>query len=195
MNKGEEKRSKHWRKWAEVRNKTEIAGLITKLEHQAEHDEKTGLYNERGWKRNLQFYSTLCDKYKEPISFLFVDLDKLKLINDVYGHETGDLAIGHVAEVIKKTIRESDIAARVGGDEFLICLPFTELTGAEILKERIKTDLKGPFTVNGGAKGTIGLQVSVSIGTSTKSAGEDVQITIERADKNMYLEKENKNNV
>ncbi|MFP4020062.1 MAG: diguanylate cyclase domain-containing protein [Halanaerobium sp.] len=105
-----------------------------KIEYLSNHDELTGLYNRRYFNEELK---RLHKSHKYPISIIVGDLNNLKSINDSYGHIMGDRYIKIIGEVIKNTVREEDIVARVGGDEFAVVLPYTDSTKAESVTERI----------------------------------------------------------
>jgi diguanylate cyclase (GGDEF)-like protein len=99
------------------------------------HDEMTGLYNRRYFENEIQ---RLNSSRKLPITILVADLDNLKYVNDNFGHQTGDNYIITAAQMISDSIRDEDIAARIGGDEFALILPDTESSGAQKIYKRIK---------------------------------------------------------
>jgi diguanylate cyclase (GGDEF)-like protein/PAS domain S-box-containing protein/putative nucleotidyltransferase with HDIG domain len=102
------------------------------------YDQLTGLYNRRYYEETLQRIDT---KRNLPITLVMADLNGLKLINDAFGHFEGDRLLKIFADIIKSECRADDIAARTGGDEFVILMPKTDLTGAEKLIERINISL------------------------------------------------------
>lgn len=113
------------------------AELFVQVERQAITDPMTGLYNRRHFAEKL---SAEMDRYKRfgsTFSYIIIDLDFLKKINDNLGHQYGDLAIKHIAAVLKKTTRDVDTTARYGGEEFLILLPETDVKAARIAAERV----------------------------------------------------------
>jgi len=129
----------------------------------------------------------------DPLSVIMLDIDKFKDINDKFSHEAGDNVLQQLASLFEKTIRESDIAARIGGEEFLIILQDTDLSGAKELAERIR---KAVEVKNLNPDGTNdrpnNLTVSAGISTFTK---ESIKITSERellnnADKALHFAKE-----
>ena len=83
-------------------------------------DDLTGLYNRRGFQTLARQHMKMADRMRKRVSHIFVDLDGLKEINDTYGHREGDLALIETADLLKETFRESDIIARIGGDEFVV---------------------------------------------------------------------------
>jgi diguanylate cyclase (GGDEF)-like protein len=101
-------------------------------------DGLTGLLNIRGFHQRLQQELARARRSRQPLSLVIVDLDGLKRINDRHGHEVGDRALRAVAQTMRDTLRLSDIAARVGGDEFTLLAPNTSEAAAVTLAERIR---------------------------------------------------------
>lgn len=93
-------------------------------------DALTGIYNRRFFNGMLEKHIALAKREKEPLSLLIADLDHFKKLNDAYGHVAGDIFLQQIAEIMKSSIRSSDILARYGGEEFVIIMPSTGLTGA-----------------------------------------------------------------
>ena len=105
-------------------------------------DPLTGLPNRRHSDRRLLDELARVDRYKTPLTLMLIDLDGLKMVNDVSGHEAGDNAIRAVARTLQRTCRATDLAARIGGDEFVVLAPnITELE-ARTLAERIRKALR-----------------------------------------------------
>lgn len=150
------------------------------------HDPLTGLYNRRFFEEELKRLDT---ERNLPISIIIGDLNGLKLTNDIFGHNYGDILLQKVAAVIKKVCREDDIIARWGGDEFIILLPKTRIEDAEDIKHRIK--------VRFSKERVKAIKGSISMGVEAKiSIIQDIVQILEEAEDNMYLEKtlERKNN-
>lgn len=142
-------------------------------------DKATGLYN-RNYLEQIIEEQTFVDKLS-IISILMIDIDNLKSINDKNGHLEGDIAIKLVGQVIKRSIRKSDIALRYGGDEFIILLFEQDSKGINRIIERIRKEIKKKSTT-----------VSVSIGVAYDESFEGVKELIKVADKKLYEEKEKK---
>lgn len=120
-----------------------IRQLNTQLEALAMTDELTGLPNRRYFFVRGNEEINRYKRYHFPLTLIMLDIDKFKRINDTYGHEYGDLALQCVAKIIKSNIRDVDIPGRIGGEEFCILLPNTELSEAVILAERLRKAIEG----------------------------------------------------
>ena len=107
----------------------------------SETDPLTGLSNARGLHDRLDAELARLRRYRTPLSLLLVDLDGLKTINDRHGHRAGDEAICRVADVIRSQLRDSDLGARWGGDEFAVLAPSTSRAAALALGERIRIQI------------------------------------------------------
>src|SRR5467141_369821 len=124
------------------------------LEHRSVTDPLTGLFNRYHFDATMTREIARCRRYAVPLSLLLVDVDRLKLMNDRWGHHAGDQALGRVAVAIQKSLRGTDIAARLGGDEFAIILPDTDAVAGLIVATRIRRNLvenaSSMVTVSGG---------------------------------------------
>ena len=115
-----------------------IKALQTSLYEQAIRDFLTGLYNRRFLNESLEKELARALRYAYPVSFVMIDIDKFKMINDTFGHNAGDLMLQNLARQLNKHIRTSDIACRYGGDECLIVLPNTSAKSALQTAERLR---------------------------------------------------------
>lgn len=106
-------------------------------------DPLTGLSNARGLFDRLEIELARARRYREPLALLLVDLDGLKRINDRFGHHAGDAALRRLADVIRSQLRETDVAARWGGDEFAVMAPNTAKDAAVAMAERIRVLIPG----------------------------------------------------
>ena len=149
------------------------------LKYLSFHDQVTGLYNRRFLEEEIKRLDT---PRQLPISIIMCDLDGLKLVNDVFGHQEGDRLLIKAAEIIRESCRREDLIARWGGDEFLILLPKTDIKTAEEITKRIKEKC------NSHKDGPI--QVSISLGYATKSrAEENICQVMKEAEDWMYRNK------
>ncbi len=164
-----------------VRDISERKSYLAKLEHISLHDQLTGLYNRHYFKNELERLSRSRDY---PITIVSADLDGLKLVNDTLGHAEGDRYLQNGAELLKETLRSSDILARVGGDEFALILPRTDREAAEKLVARLKA------RIDQFKNKQQGLPISISIGFAVSPAGESsLEEAHKKADNAMYKDK------
>lgn len=162
---------------------TEIHEYRTKLEYISLHDNLTGLYNRAFFEEELLRYT---GSREYPISIIMMDLNGLKLINDSLGHDMGDKLLIKFSEVLLRSIRSSDILARIGGDEFALLLPRTSNSDAEKIVSRIKDNIE-KFNEQESQEG---LYLSLSIGYATaENEGENLKDVLKRADELMYRDK------
>lgn len=111
---------------------------IDKLEELVNKDGLTGVFNHRYFQDALKEKVALSEKYKEPVSMIFVDIDYFKHYNDLYGHQKGDEVLRTIGKILRENLRENDVAARYGGEEFAIILPNTKETEAVIIADKIR---------------------------------------------------------
>lgn len=169
--------------------------LRQQLKLAAERDPLTGLYNRRTLEDIMNHEMAQYRRGKIKLTVLYLDLDRFKPINDEFGHIVGDHALKTVVNRITKEVREEDIVARVGGDEFVILCRNIEIADAYNLSERITTSIKRPIVAKDLRPGSIEVQVSVSIGIcETSEENSSTEIILNSADKNMYQVKRKNDN-
>jgi diguanylate cyclase (GGDEF)-like protein len=100
-------------------------------------DELTSLYNRRSFDLRLIEETSRADRYKQELSLIMIDLDDFKRYNDTYGHQTGDKLLAELADMIRKSIRDSDSAFRYGGDEFAVLFPGCDIKNAEHIAQKL----------------------------------------------------------
>lgn len=159
---------------------------------QATTDALTGLLNRRAFDEYMKTEQQRAQRYGKTFSLMMLDIDYFKKVNDTYGHAAGDALLKTLATILTQQVRDIDIVARFGGEEFVIVLPETEGTGAKILAERIRqTIARTPFTLPDERE--IGVTVSMGIACFPHNAGS-VETLLERADQALYLAKNNGRN-
>lgn len=159
------------------------AELFAKVELESITDPMTGLYNRRHFEGQLSKEIDRYQRFGHPFSFIIIDLDYLKRINDTLGHDYGDDAIKHIGNVLKKSIRDVDTVARFGGEEFVVLLPETDLKWARMVAERICTSIREK-PVEGVGTVTASLGVAVF-----PRDADDKERLFELADKALFLAK------
>jgi len=149
-------------------------------------DELTGLYNRRGFVTLAQQQLKLANRLMRKDFLVFVDLDRMKWINDTFGHQKGDEALAETANILKNTFRESDIVARIGGDEFAILTVETEDADIEAINARLQGN-----TRDRNGKGNRGFHLSMSVGITRYDPEHPCSIDelLVKADKLMYEQK------
>ncbi|MBI5031467.1 MAG: diguanylate cyclase [Chloroflexi bacterium] len=121
---------------------------VPQLQKEARIDIKTGLWNAVHFSRLFTAEMERATRFARPLSVIMADLDLLRNVNNTYGHLAGDTVLEAIGEVIRKTVREYDIAGRFGGEEFSICLPETECVEAITIAERIRENIaETPITI------------------------------------------------
>lgn len=160
-----------------------------KAVEQANSDALTGLANRRGLMAKLDY---ALNKRKQPLALMYIDLDKFKPINDTYGHEMGDAVLKKTADLFTANVRENDLVARIGGDEFVLVL--WDITDRKLLEERaakVLAAISEPMWVN-----DIRVKIGGSIGiTIAPTDGETPEALMAAADETMYaVKKAGRNN-
>lgn len=162
-----------------LKNLDKNIGSLYKL---ATHDEKTGLYNSKFFENLLDMEFEKAKRKQQKLSLMITDIDFFKRINDRYGHIQADKLLAQLARVIKNQIRKSDIAARFGGEEFVILLPETSLPKAKRLASRLRNAIHKDAVLKKHG-------VTVSGGTTEFRKGDSKVAFKKRADKALYKAK------
>lgn len=157
---------------------------ITRLQEVASRDELTGLLNRRGHQQRLDVEVARARRYDEPLSVVFGDLDRFKSLNDRFGHREGDRALQCFADICRRHLRDVDFAGRLGGEEFLIVLPNTDIAGAFVTAERIR------LAVSYQLRDPDGNCLSASFGVATLQRSWSSAELVDHADQAMYAAKE-----
>jgi diguanylate cyclase (GGDEF)-like protein len=146
-------------------------------------DELTGLFNRRAFNERLDEAIRLSNRHDWPLSLLLIDADNFKSFNDTFGHPEGDLVLKTLADCVRQLFRNTDVCARIGGEEFAIILPNTPAEGATTIADRFRETLRNaPWTNR---------PMTVSIGVATRAPAEKACAfdLITRADRALYLAK------
>lgn len=159
-----------------------------KLEELSNTDPLTQLANRRSLMRALESEYQRSERHGHPLSLVMADIDHFKKINDTYGHQQGDLVLKAVAEAIRKQLREYDLAARFGGEEFALLLPETDLAQATQVAERVRAMVAG-LRLAGELQN---LRTSISLGVATRPHPEITNLNdlIRVADDALYAAKQ-----
>lgn len=157
-----------------------------RLLRQAHRDPLTGAANRRLFRETADQVFALADRRERRAGILYVDLRRFKEINDRYGHEVGDRVLVHVADRLRARGRESDLTARIGGDEFAVLLAEVEgLEGARTAAERARDSLKRPIQLD-----DLAVRVDATVGVALyPDHGRDIRTILKRADVAMYRAK------
>jgi len=155
---------------------------MTELEALASTDPLIGVLNRRAFVGELNRALAMAQRYSQPSSLVFVDLDDLKKINDQFGHAAGDAALKHAATVISANIRQTDVLGRLGGDEFAIILTNTPRDLADAKAQSLSSLVRSTPAPDG-------LPVAVTCGVVEIAGDLTAEAALKAADKVMYEEK------
>lgn len=167
------------------------ARLVTDLEEQARMDPLTGLLNRRGLEERMDIEVTRALRRDSHLAVATVDIDNFKTVNDENGHEIGDRVLAWLGAVLARQTRGTDVAARTGGDEFVVLLPETDATAGRHFAERVRLAIAGADSQAERRRHGIpeGLDLTVSVGVSGASA-RDASTLLDAADRALYLAKD-----
>jgi diguanylate cyclase (GGDEF)-like protein len=153
------------------------------LQTLASVDPLTGLYNRRQFETLARAELGRSQRYMRPCSFLMIDIDHFKRVNDTFGHEMGDWVLKTVASILATARRDADVVARFGGEEFVIMLPETTPEAAATVAERIRMMVSANSMAVGDAK--LSLTISAGVGEVTASS-PSIEAVIRDADRALY---------
>jgi len=167
---------------------TKLRWALERERLKADSDRLTGLLNKEAFRERVEEELNMARRYKHPFSLAFIDLDNFKQINDIHGHIRGDKLLNEVSKTIKRSIRKTDIAGRIGGDEFAVFFPETDEKQVRKAIEQLVAELDIMTSQSG-------WQVTASIGVVSCSEVLDTfDVLLGKADKLMYLAKVNGKN-
>jgi len=163
----------------------ELEAELAQVSEKVREDHLTGTLNRRGLKEVLDREISIADRQEQPLSVALLDIDNFKALNDSYGHQVGDDALAHIAQVIKETLRPGDNVARFGGEEFLILLPNSDIEQAVTVMTRLQRELTRRFFLHDNRK----LLITFSAGVTSYAPGETQAAVTSRADSVLYQAK------
>ncbi len=165
------------------------------LYESSNRDALTGIYNRKYLIQKMIADLSFARRHHIPFSLLIFDIDHFKLVNDTYGHQSGDEVLKAVTHAVAQTIRTEDIVARYGGEEFAVIAQGTNAEGATVLGERIRHQIAEQRVLAEDGSGTqIGVTASVGVITVHPDGVADSATVISQADKNLYRAKRNGRN-
>ncbi|WP_296046801.1 GGDEF domain-containing protein [uncultured Alteromonas sp.] len=167
---------------------TTISRLIVRMKYLADHDQLTGLLNRRAFQSQLEYQFSLFQRYQRPFSILMLDIDYFKMINDTFGHSAGDKAIVHTAKQLKQQVRQSDLVARFGGEEFIVLLADQSQSDAKLIADKICQTLSEAKWADAADP------LTISIGCVEASQARDPDQLLKLADDALYQAKANGRN-
>jgi diguanylate cyclase (GGDEF)-like protein/PAS domain S-box-containing protein len=157
-----------------------------RLHHLADHDGLTGLFNRRRFEQELSQQHARCQRYGETAALLLLDIDRFKLVNDTRGHRVGDKVLQHLAGLLSRRLRRSDIVARLGGDEFAIILPRIQPPQARSVAQQLVEVVRSSPPTAGGRE----VPLTASVGaTMLDEDTPDVESVLVAADEALYSAK------
>jgi diguanylate cyclase (GGDEF)-like protein len=172
-----------------MRDVTDLSDLVRQLKHDSTHDELTGIHNRRGFMVALEktVNSSKRFSYNARHALMIIDLDQFKIINDSCGHEAGDVLLRRVAEALRASVRESDVVARHGGDEFAVILNDVSHQACLSIGDAILKTVEGLNFIWRGRRFQTG--ASIGLVMFDPDVGDSAAI-VRKADSALYLAKE-----
>ncbi len=172
--------------WDELQEKNII------LEEVVKKDSLTNLYNHRHFHERLSDEFSRAKRYNLPLCCVLIDIDYFKRVNDQYGHQSGDLVLKSLSQIINENIRDVDVSARYGGEEFGIIIPHTTINETSSMMERVREDIeKFKFKI---IDNTISITISIGISGMRQSGAANYRELVKFADEALYNAKANGRN-
>lgn len=162
-----------------------------RLHELAIKDPLTDLYNRHFFNEIIVREAARSERNRETLSFIMIDMDNLKLINDTLGHLAGDEVLAETARLITNAVRKSDVVFRFGGDEFLVLMENADCEKAAAMSERLLAAARKWNAAHAAARGYL---LSFSMGCSTREKGRDILASLKEADERMYRNKKERRN-
>jgi diguanylate cyclase (GGDEF)-like protein len=164
----------------------QFAEDLRAMRHLAETDPLTGLTNRRALLKEGAAAFEHFKRYQRPFAILAADIDHFKQINDRYGHAAGDAGIRKTGEIVRSTLRTTDTAARIGGEEFIVLLREVDEAAARQLAERIRAAVEACTITSGDTQFNLTISIGIAL---ARSSDHDIAEVIERADQGLYMAK------
>ena len=178
---------------ARVKRELQLQELQAELKLLASTDPMTKLYNRRYFTKMSKHSLDLSKREKKELSLIMIDIDKFKNVNDTYGHKVGDDVIITLSNKLLVDQRKSDIICRYGGEEFVILLPNTSLTGATIVAKKIRKDIE-LLTITLSSNQNLNFTVSLGVSKVDTKNENNIELALKRADDALYRAKESGRN-
>ena len=169
------------------RQKAELAQALEQIRQLATHDDLTGLLNRRAMLDRMQLEQRRSLRSGSPLLIAQLDIDHFKVVNDTHGHAAGDLVLQSFADTVRRNVRDTDVLARWGGEEFVLLLCDTPAADAVALMERLRQAVQAMQVPV--AQGGQPITVTVSIGLARHAPADPLAGTLERADRALYAAK------
>jgi diguanylate cyclase (GGDEF)-like protein len=169
----------------------ELAMKTAEFERLSLTDALTGVANRRALTERAQIEIAALSRNPGPLSVVMFDIDHFKRVNDTFGHAVGDTVLSHVALVAKENLRPGDLIARIGGEEFALLLPHTEVREAQAIAERIRAKIAEAQVVSGEA--VVSVTCSFGVAPFDDTSGT-IDNALRRADSALYLAKQDGRN-
>ena len=169
------------------RQKAELAQALEQIRQLATHDDLTGLLNRRAMLDRMQLEQRRSLRSGSPLLIAQLDIDHFKVVNDTHGHAAGDLVLQSFADTVRRNVRDTDVLARWGGEEFVLLLCDTPAADAVTLMERLRQAVQAMQVPV--AQGGQPITVTVSIGLARHAPADPLAGTLERADRALYAAK------
>ncbi len=177
----------------QVQDVSERKRFEGQLQHLADHDPLTGLFNRRRFEEELARALGTARRYDQPAAVLVVDLDDFKAVNDEHGHAAGDELLAQVAATLRGRLRDTDVVGRLGGDEFAVVLPQTDDLRASLVAAELVTAL-GAVCTRAAGDGTARATASIGVAVAAAAPWPEPDELLVRADLAMYEAKEDGRN-
>jgi len=169
------------------RQRAELAQALEQIRQLATHDDLTGLLNRRAMLDRMQLEQRRSLRSGSPLLIAQLDIDHFKVVNDTHGHAAGDLVLQSFADTVRRNVRDTDVLARWGGEEFVLLLCDTPAADAVALMERLRQAVQAMQVPVPQGDGSI--TVTVSIGLARHTPADSLAGTLERADQALYAAK------